>query len=232
MNSFKDPNSILNPFSFLRMINIEEKDVKLNEQAIHNEVFLSINQNDQRHENLGIFSNHNNSKLNFFSKKKTYKNLINIYFLDSIFEKEEILEFIDNKNINNILLSSENVKKTKRLKKKIIDFVQKKTNPTKFEKKMKKKIKKMIPSYMFKKTGKIKKKCANISQYKEKKLSKEKQIHAKDNDDLDRSYIAHSYKDFQSIIAYLDRFEWFNSAAFQNKQLPSIYFNILILILY
>lgn len=74
---------------------------------------------------------------------------------------------------------------------------------------------------ILKKTGNIKKKNPSLSNLGKKFANDNVQIHIKDNDNNNRKYVNHTYKEFETIIEYLDKFEWFNNAAFQNKQLPS-----------
>lgn len=74
---------------------------------------------------------------------------------------------------------------------------------------------------MLKKTGNIRKRNATLSNLNKNFGNDTVQIHIKDNDNNNRKYANHCYKEFETIIEYLDKFEWFNNAAFQNKQLPS-----------
>lgn len=48
-----------------------------------------------------------------------------------------------------------------------------------------------------------------------------KEIHSKEEETTNRKPFYHSYKGFATVIEYLSKFEWFNNASFQNKQLPS-----------
>lgn len=61
------------------------------------------------------------------------------------------------------------------------------------------------------------------------KDSPNKEIHLKEEENIDRKLFYHSYRGFSNIIDYLGKFEWYNNASFQNKQLPSKY-NFLIII--
>lgn len=53
------------------------------------------------------------------------------------------------------------------------------------------------------------------------KDSPTKEIHLKEEENSDQKLFYHSYLGFSTIIDYLGKFEWFNNASFQNKQLPS-----------
>ena len=55
------------------------------------------------------------------------------------------------------------------------------------------------------------------------KDSPNKEIHLKEEENIDRKLFYHSYRGFSNIIDYLAKFEWYNNASFQNKQLPSKY---------
>lgn len=55
------------------------------------------------------------------------------------------------------------------------------------------------------------------------KDSPNKEIHLKEEENIDRKLFYHSYRGFSNIVEYLGKFEWYNNASFQNKQLPSKY---------
>lgn len=48
-----------------------------------------------------------------------------------------------------------------------------------------------------------------------------REIHLKEEENTDKKLFYHSYASFATIMQYLEKFEWFNNASFQNKQLPS-----------
>ena len=105
-----------------------------------------------------------------------------------------------------------------RLKKQGFLVEKKKDEIPKYFKKWKKSHKKMGTKQTLKKSGIIIKNNNDFNVFHE---NSPKQIHIKEENPINKKSYYHSYREFTPIIDYLSKFEWYNNASFQNKQLPS-----------